>query len=139
MALPTAAEARAFYQSAKQRWLDARFLLEEGRTTGGVYLAGYAVECILKALILASIGKVSGRRMALASFRGAKAHDFGWLRTEYLDKGGPSFPSEIAKWFSRVNSWNTDLRYQPGTIKAREAAAMFEAAQGILEWAEGRL
>ncbi len=55
MALPRAAEARRYYRAAKQRYEDAQMLLEAGRTTGAVYLAGYAVECILKALLLANV------------------------------------------------------------------------------------
>ena len=52
MALPEAREARPYYQTAKQRFEDARFLLEAERTTGAVYLAGYCVKCMLKALVL---------------------------------------------------------------------------------------
>jgi len=51
MALPRSPEARLFYQAAKQRFEDALFLLA-GRRTAAVYLAGYAVECMLKTLIL---------------------------------------------------------------------------------------
>jgi len=40
---------------AKQRFDDALLLLEMGRTTAAVYLAGYSVECMLKALILSAV------------------------------------------------------------------------------------
>jgi hypothetical protein len=139
MALPQAAEARRFYQSARQRFEDARFLLEEGRTTGAVYLAGYAVECILEALILAVIAQPGKRREMLKSFRGSRAHDFGWLKAIYIDNGGATFPAQVAKKFARTNLWSTELRYQPGTIRCREARNMLDAAEGILEWADGRL
>lgn len=139
MALPRAAEARPFYQSARQRYADAQFLLEGDRTTGAVYLAGYAVECTLKALILAAIAAEGKRQEMLNSFRGSKAHDFGWLRAEYLANGGLAFPREVARWFSQVNLWDTDLRYRSGTIKRREALVILEAVEGILEWGDGRL
>ena len=48
MALPSASEARPYYRAAKQRFEDARFLLEADRTTGAIYLAGYCVECMLR-------------------------------------------------------------------------------------------
>jgi hypothetical protein len=51
MALPTAKEAQPFYQSALQRFEDAQYLLDGERTTAAIYLAGYSVECMLKALI----------------------------------------------------------------------------------------
>lgn len=139
MPLPHAAEARPYYQSAIQRFEDAQFLLEDGRTTGAVYLAGYAVECMLKALILASIAEAGKRKKMISSFRGSRAHDFGWLRSVYLENGGPALPSDVAKLFARLTPWSTDLRYEAGTVKRRDAEAMLEAAAGILEWADGRL
>ncbi len=50
MALPQPKEARLFIRRPKQRAEDAELLLKAGRTTGAVYLAGYTVECFLKAL-----------------------------------------------------------------------------------------
>lgn len=138
MALPQSLEARPFYQSAKQRFEDARFLLEAERTTGAVYLAGYCVECMLKALLL-SIVPAGGRAGMLASFRGAKAHDFDWLKARYFEHGGPPFPSAVAKDFSLVDTWTTDLRYKPGTTKRGDAEAFLRAAEAIMAWADGRL
>jgi hypothetical protein len=138
MALPHAHEARPFYQSAKQRFEDARFLLEAERTTAAIYLAGYSVECMLKALIL-SITPDRDRASTLSSFRGAKAHDYDWLKARYFERGGPDFPSPVSKSFALVNTWTTDLRYKAGTSKRGEAEAFFRAAQEIIVWADGRL
>ena len=44
MGLPAVQEARPFYRAGKQRFEDARLLLEKAeRTTGAIYLAGYGV------------------------------------------------------------------------------------------------
>lgn len=76
-----AREVRRFLITALQRFGEAEFLLENHYTTASVYLAGYSVECMLKALILSS--EVSSRHPAtLESFRGAKAHHFEWLKEE---------------------------------------------------------
>ena len=120
MALPRAPEARPFYQSAKQRFEDAEFLLDAERTTGAIYLAGYSVECMLKSLILSS---APGRkRMALlASFRGSKAHDYEWLKKQYTKKfktGTFSLPSAVSKNFSMVDTWTVELRYKAGCAEA---------------------
>lgn len=136
MAVPSAPEARLFYRSANQRLEDGLFLLEGDRTTAAIYLAGYAVECILKALILASVPN-RARTALLASFRGVKAHDFDWLREQYLAYGGPPFPLPIARQFTLVNTWRTNLRYNPGTAKRREAIVFLRAAKRILEWLMG--
>jgi HEPN domain-containing protein len=137
MALPHDPEARLFYRCAIQRYEDARFLLEAGRTTGAIYLAGYSVECMLKALILAIV-PAGGRDSMLASFRGTKAHDYDWLKALYFQNKGPSFPSAVSKSFSLVDTWTTDLRYRPGTARQGDAEAFLRAAGEIIDWADGR-
>ena len=139
MALPKTREAQVFYRAAIQRFGDAQFLLEEGgRTTAAVYLAGYSVECILKALILSTH---SGRTHAgiLQSFKGSKAHDFHWLRDTYFKKGGPSLPREIAHCFTTVGSWSTALRYEPGMTRRKIAEEFLSAAEKIIRWAQERM
>ena len=50
-------EVRRFHRAAARRFEEAQFLLTRGNyTTAAVYLAGYAVECMLKALILDLFG-----------------------------------------------------------------------------------
>ena len=139
MALPKSKEARLFYQAAIQRFDDAQFLLEQGgRTTAAVYLAGYSVECILKALILST---ATGKRRAeiLASYRGQRAHSFDWLKEQYLRNLGPSFPRDIARCFRTVSSWSTDMRYKTGRLDPEESSAFLQAAETIIRWAEGRM
>ena len=58
MALPKDPDARLYYRSAFQ-WLDdAEFVLKTGkRTRAAVYLGGYTVECLLKALVLSAVSR----------------------------------------------------------------------------------
>jgi len=139
MAVPDSIEARLFYRCAFQRHEDSQVLFLRGdRTTGAVYLAGYGVECMLKALILAALAPAPRAEM-LQSFRGARTHDYEWLRTQYLENGGARFPREVNAAFTLVNDWSTDLRYLPRTLKADEAEGFLSAAASILRWADGRL
>ena len=138
MALPRAREARPFYQSAIQRLEDAEFLLEADRTTGAVYLGGYAVECMLKALIL-SIVPPGQRADVLDSFRGARAHDYEWLRARYRERGGPTPPMGVAKGFLLVATWSTNLRYQARATDRIVAESFLKAARDIIDWGDGRL
>lgn len=138
MALPRALEARLFYQSAWQRLEDAEYLLGAKRTTGAIYLAGYAVECMLKALLIATTPK-GQRRAIVESFRGAKAHDFDWLKAAYLRAGGPPLPANILQAFGMVNRWTTVLRYRARAIELAEARVFFTAVRQITEWANGRI
>lgn len=55
MAVPRSKEARRFYRCAKQRLVEAQVLQNASMPTGAVYLAGYSVECILKALLFSVV------------------------------------------------------------------------------------
>ena len=138
MTLPQAPEARPYYQSAKQRFLDAEFLLAAGRTTGAMYLAGYSVECLLKCLILERTP--AGRRAKVVdSFRGGKAHDYDWLRKQYFKTGVPEFSQAVGRHFALVASLSTDLRYQSGTSSPKDAERFLRAVEEITLWAERSL
>lgn len=109
-----------------------------GRTTAAVYLAGYAVECMLKALILERCP--AGRHATvLASFKGAKAHDFDWPRSQYLGRGATPFPRRIARRFAMINTWTTAIRYHPARIKPSNAKVFLQAVDEILAWADNRI
>ena len=138
MAMPSSSSARLFYRAAKQRFEDAEFLLDLGRTTAAVYLAGYSVECVLKSLVLASVPR---RREAetMGLFRGARAHDYDWLWHLYAARKGAARPMEIVTHFARVNAWSTDMRYSPGTVALRDAVAFVKSAFEIIQWADERL
>jgi len=107
------------------------------RTTGAVYLSGYAIECILKALILSAVPGAREHEI-LESFRGAKAHNYEWLRTIYLENGGARFPPDVNQAFTLASDWTTDLRYVPRTLTLREADAFLAASGRILRWASRR-
>jgi len=139
MGLPVAQEARPFYQAGIQRFEDARLLLERAaRTTGAIYLAGYGVECLLKALVLSVVPNAK-RQAVLNNFRGARAHNFDWLKARYFQYGGSPFPPEISKAFALVNTWDTEWRYRSGTASPRDAEAFLNAAEKIISSADGRL
>jgi len=138
MGLPSSMDARRFYRCAKQRFEEAEILMRAGKTTGAVYLAGYGVECILKTLTIMAVPQ-KNRSDIMLSFRGSRAHDYEWLRDLYLNNGGARFPSPITQHFTFVNSWSTDLRYQPRSVPDADAEAFVTAAEAIIIWADGRL
>jgi hypothetical protein len=138
MGLPKTPEAQRFYRVAQQRLLDAEFLFSGGRNTAAVYLAGYAVECILKALLLSRLAP-GARRDAIKSFRGSKAHDFEWLKTKYIKSGGSHFPKDLTKALLLINTWNTDLRYQAVMVPPGEAEAFLISAKTVLDRVNERL
>ena len=138
MGLPHAAEARLYYRAAQQRYDDAQLLLAGERRTGAVYLAGYTVECFMKALLLAGVG-VTQRKKLQGEFRGNRAHDIEWLTWLYRRHVGISIPRTIGQHLARVATWSTDLRYATGTMNPRDADEFFESVDVIARWADGRL
>jgi len=138
MPLPASPDARLFYRCALQRLEESAYLLTGEYRTAAVYLAGYAVECILKALILSQASHAD-RKLALKSFKGAHAHDFGWLKGRYVRLGGSPFPTTAERHFIQVATWSTDLRYQAGTWRKRETEVFMKAAAANVDWADGRL
>jgi len=142
MGTPTDPDARRFYRAAWQRLEDARATLENTeRTTAAVYLAGYCVECMWKALILSQVPP-DKKDEVLEQSTGAKAHNFEWLRTLYTQFGGtlpPKKDKELTAAFVTVGSWRTDLRYSAGTIPGDDADEFLQAVRRIWDWANGRL
>lgn len=138
MGLPTPVEARLYYRAGKQRLDDAHLLLREDRTTGAVYLAGYTVECLLKALVLTSVS-TSLRRELLGEFHGSRAHNIEWLRTLYRQHAGAVIPRDVTRHLSRVAAWSTDLRYATGFLKRREADEFMGSVSAITNWVDGRI
>lgn len=138
MGLPQPTEARLYYRAAKQRYSDAELLLEVGRTTGAVYLAGYVVECFLKALILASVAP-GLRKELLGQFRGSRAHDIEWLGALYRRHVGTAILRDVTRHLLRVASWSTDLCYATGVLKRRDADEFMESVVAVATWADGRM
>lgn len=122
---------RQFLSAAMARRDDAEYLRLAGRTHGAVYLAGYAVECSLKSLILSTCPEHEQRAM-IASFHGARAHDCNWLRALYRRRGGPLFDSRVIRAFVTIEPWSTELRYHSNTIYRGDTGPFFAAIDLIL-------
>ena len=73
------------------------------------------------------------------SFRGNRGHSWDSLRDRYQQIAGARLPMAIAKEFSHVISWNTDLRYETGTVRSQEATKFVRAVEIILNWIEERV
>lgn len=117
---------------------DAQFLLGGGRTNAAVYLGGYAVECILKILILTTT-PTNRHAEILKSFRGMKAHDLDCLWRGYRQSGGSGIPPDIARAFRRMNTWQPHMRYEPGLLPLRDSQAFLKAAAEFVRWADERI
>jgi hypothetical protein len=129
---------------ADTRSREAAVLLNAGESSGAYYLAGYAVECALKAVITRA-GSATAQytlldRSALDALRKVYTHDFvtlieaanltNALRTE-ID-ANPRFQA----YWGVAKDWKESSRYELWTLQ--QALEMVEAvtdgADGVLRW-----
>jgi len=95
--------------ASRRRREDAESLHDAGRWAGAIYLAGYAIECSLKAFICSNEGKNSFKdtRLFKRGLQSASLHDLGHLLQEL-----PTLQRAIT--FDRTgiykNAWNTITR-----------------------------
>lgn len=134
-----------FRQIAEERLLDAQALLGAGRWSAAYYLAGYAVECALKACILARI-----EREPHVIFQERRFADDCWTHNaeKLMDKAGlvsdmnrdsAANPDLGTNWY-RIKQWKEDVRYrETEESRARELVlAITDPENGVLSWLKAR-
>lgn len=138
MRTPVSPIPRRFYRVAYQRLAEAEALYDCGFYVGTIYLAGYAVECMLKTLILNSLPEKVHVSVE-AEFLGQRAHDYEWLRNRYTQTNAPNMPAAISVSLALVSTWDTSLRYQPGLGEPDDALRFLKEVHNILKWADARI
>jgi HEPN domain-containing protein len=133
---------RAYWQQlAQTRVKDAEALLNAGRWSAAYYLAGYAVECGLKACVVAYVENTpeivfQERRFSEKCW----VHDLEKLvgvadLTTVFDADIAANPELQDNW-DTVKDWREDARYQQKT--EAEARALYESVishpNGVLQW-----
>ncbi len=115
-------------EAVRKHVLDSEALLSANRYDGAGYLAGYAVECTLKSLILVETGK------------GTKAHDLNNLSAQALRLAG--LPNQKTAAYVRgptITSllygpagWRETLRYEAeGTVTQADSEAWVAEARRL--------
>lgn len=135
MGVPKDVDARKFYRVSKQRLEDAELnLVRIDRPAAAIYLSGYSVECILKALLLV-LYPAGERQDALRSLKDDFGHNLRRLRAGVISRG-VNIPREVARELLFVSSWSPELRYEPGPGDRKEAERFVAAAKSIIRWAD---
>lgn len=129
--------SRDFQKVAAQRLTTAEVLLREKLTLDAQYLGGYAVECSLKALILARTPDPEKPDKLKQISSGAKMHRPEVLLEE-LKQLGIGLGSQLAKRMRRFD-WTTDLRYETGRRDTGETIAFLKTAKAMYDWVEIQL
>jgi len=126
-----------FLKVARQRLDTATFLLKNTFTLDAMYIAGYAVECALKALILEKTPLADRGRILVDLTSGAKMHKPEVL-AEFLRNLGIRLPLDLTKKFRR-STWSTGLRYETGRTDTGETRAFIKTAEATITWVKGQL
>ena len=126
---------------------DAEILLENSRWRGAMYLAGYAVECLLKKKLmmrfscrtLESLDRELSRRDLLPSRMSVFTHSFEPLFQ--LCDGTARLKHDAKTWrtFVRVNKWIPAWRYSSVPTSENEARTFVSAVRELVKWIEGNI
>jgi hypothetical protein len=116
-----------FSALTERHLLDARLLLAAQRPQGAVYLAGYAVECILKARISIIHGIKLWTRECLDTLN-ARAWSHDLLEFAILANTSPATLRRI----HRLN-WDSQLRYNPVKVRMTDGATRHNTAVEIVD------
>jgi len=146
-----------YLEAGPKRLADARELLQpptlDSRAAdaghrhlrGAAYLAGYAVECALKAYIISSaprsrtfteaVAHLPIAQGAVLDFRGARSHNLLLLlqATDLDERMGADF--RLRAFWRVCLKWSPVWRYDPKHLTSRsQAEEIVEAAAAVHEW-----
>jgi HEPN domain-containing protein len=136
-AVPSRKTRKDFQRLAELRAKEAATLAKTGNPQGAYYLAGFAVECALKACIA----------------KKTRRHDFpadkdyaGKVYTQNLDQllklahleaqlyeDIETRPQLGANW-NIVRDWRVDSRYETSKLSGRDLTLAVNSADGVLQW-----
>jgi len=124
---------------SRVRIREARILLTAGASHGAYYLAGYAVECALKACIARQFQRhdIPDKKLVndVYSHDVDKLLDLAGLRPAVRQDAATN-PALQTNW-NVAKDWKETVRYNPG-ITAQEARDLYSACtarqHGVLPW-----
>mgnify|MGYP001358297154 CR=1 FL=1 len=129
-----------FKKLADLRLREARELLKKGYPNGANYLAGYAVECALKACIAKKTRKYEFPPEP-AEIRLMYSHSFkDLLKAADLDTvlaADRRADRDLDIYWNRLDSWGVALRYETSLSRADAQDllnALDEPTHGVMQW-----
>jgi HEPN domain-containing protein len=135
MGMPKDPNALKFFRVAKQRLNEASLIFDRlSLSSVSIYLAGYSIECILKALILERTPR-SRRDEIQLSLKEDFGHSLSRLRRGLIEQR-VAIPRKVMDELVYAYTWSPRLRYEPGPGDAATAQRFLTAAKSIVDWAD---
>ncbi|MBI2927521.1 MAG: hypothetical protein HYY24_17635 [Verrucomicrobia bacterium] len=127
---PGGTRGTRFQAVARIRLKDADILLKEQRPEGALYLAGYAIECILK-------WGVTRRRDVVHLPAELETHDWDTLLSETgLKRFLEAEPAMHTVYSELAERWGPELRYLAKLPKSEDAETLYEKLTLLYGWIE---
>ena len=130
-------------QIAKERIRDAKALLAARRWSGAYYLAGYAVECALKACVIVHLmvsDRFPERRFSEQCWTHNLDQLLGLAGLEIVFDGDAASDPNLRTNWRTVKDWKETSRYTRST--RNEARLLYDAItdkkHGVLPWIKSR-
>ena len=127
---PGGTRGTLFQAVARIRLKDADVLLKQQRHGGALYLAGYAIECILK-------WAVTRRRGIVRLPAEFETHDWdALLSATGLGRFLEAEPAVHSMYSELAESWGPELRYLARAPKSEDAEKLYEKLTLLYGWIE---
>jgi HEPN domain-containing protein len=129
---------RDFQELSRIRLKEAKALLDLGLWDGAYYLAGYAVECALKACIAKGTERYEfPERRKVESSHSHNLEDLvrvAGLENDRLDRVDKH--PEFRKYWDTVRLWSEQSRYRRNSMEAAQSliVAASDQLNGVLSW-----
>ena len=155
---------RDYRRAAERRWSDARELMEsptrdaersdakQRHLRGAMYLAGYAVECMLKAYLIqqtnaptlsSAMERLNRRRKGLGLqpvkniARTAAGHQIAYL--VQLTDLETAYPGYNRGLWARVGAWKSSWRYESDPVSLETAREFLEDVEAAVNWLQPKI
>ena len=130
-----------FQQLAELRLEEAKLLLAYGQPSGAYYLAGYAIECALKAKIASQFraDEIPEKALVLAVYEHELSKLLSLANLKEDHANAVSGDPDMRRHWTIVTKWKPDARYK--IWSSHEAANMLEAVggeKGLMRWLRTR-
>lgn len=131
-----------FQKISRMRLREARALLDAGHCAGAYYLAGYAVECALKACVAKQVKRCDFPDKDLANK--AFTHNLEQLvrvaGLEYEFEADRRVKPNLEVNWAITKDWSENARYETGVseARARDLYSAVAGTDGILAWVRER-
>jgi HEPN domain-containing protein len=134
-------------KASRHRLDDARALFNGVRWRGSMYLAGYAIECLLKAKLMRMFGCHTlsdledelRRRNVLPANATVFSHQLEPLMGLAQSLQRLKHDRELWAVFNMVNRWVPAWRYSPDLSNKDDAGDFLEAVEQLLKWIENNV